>query len=112
MDATVFMKQPEGYDDRSHRACKLFKSLYGLKQSPRMWYQRLSDALTKIGFCKSIHDHALFLRTNDNNECTTWCLVYVEDILMASSMKEEINKCITQLQISSLSIWWRNYLIP
>ena len=98
MDATVFMKQPEGYDDGSHRACKLIKSLYGLKQSPRMWYQRLSDALTRIGFRKSIHDHALFMRTNNKNECTTWCLVYVDDILMASSMKEEIHKCITQLQ--------------
>jgi hypothetical protein len=97
MDATVFMKQPEGYNDGTNRACKLIKSLYGLKQSPRMWYNCLSEALSRNGFRKSIHDQALFIRTNDK-ETTIWCLVYVDDILMASSMKEEIDKCISQLQ--------------
>ena len=29
----VYMKQPEGYDDKSGRVCELIKMLYGLKQS-------------------------------------------------------------------------------
>lgn len=31
----IYMKQPKGYDDGTNRVCKLLKSLYGLKQSPR-----------------------------------------------------------------------------
>ena len=63
-----------------------------------MWYQRLLDALSRIGFRKSIHDQALLVMKTNDNECTIWCLVYVDDILMASSLKEETHKCITQLQ--------------
>ena len=29
----VYIKQPEGYDDKSGRVCELIKMLYGLKQS-------------------------------------------------------------------------------
>ena len=37
-----YMKQPEGFTVKGKKelVCKLKKSLYGLKQSPRMWYQK------------------------------------------------------------------------
>ena len=38
------------------------------------------------------------MKINDN-ETTLWCLIYVDDILMATSTKEEIEKCISQLQM-------------
>ena len=41
--------------------CKLQIALYGLKQGPRAWYERLKNYLVKIGFA----------RTNDN---TNWYL--------------------------------------
>ena len=62
-----------------------------------MWYNCLSKALSRNGFCKSIHDQALFMTTNEQ-KTTMWCLVCIDDILMASSTKEEIEKCIAQLQ--------------
>jgi hypothetical protein len=41
LEEEIFMKQPEGYvvKGKKELVCKLKKSLYGLKQSPRMWYQ-------------------------------------------------------------------------
>ena len=52
-DFDIFMKIPEGY--KMHEAytlrnlfsIKLQRSLYGLKQSDRMWYKRLSEYLIK-----------------------------------------------------------------
>jgi hypothetical protein len=43
LEEEIFMKQPEGYvvKGKKELVCKLKKSLYGLKQSPRMWYQNL-----------------------------------------------------------------------
>ena len=37
LEELIFMKQPEGYEQKKskEKVCKLRKSLYGLKQSPR-----------------------------------------------------------------------------
>lgn len=37
LDETIYMCQPEGYNDGSNNVCKLMESLYGLKQAPRCW---------------------------------------------------------------------------
>nr|KYP62622.1 Retrovirus-related Pol polyprotein from transposon TNT 1-94 [Cajanus cajan] len=51
LDANIYMKLPEGFNlpndaiFREDYSIKLNKSLYGLKQSGRMWYNRLSEYL-------------------------------------------------------------------
>jgi hypothetical protein len=96
MDAHVYMKQPEGYSDGTNRVCKLVKSLYGLKQSPRMWYEKLSNALHRHGFTTSSYDDALFI--NRKAKSTVWCLVYVDDILMMSADEESLHLCAAKLR--------------
>ena len=51
-DEEVFMEQPQGYEesDKNQYVCKLFKSLYRLKQAGRKWYDALCKALANIGF--------------------------------------------------------------
>ena len=39
----VFVKQPEGYEDGIERVYMLNKALYGLRESPRAWYECLDD---------------------------------------------------------------------
>ena len=62
-----------------------------------MWYNCLSEALGRIGYRKSIHDPPLLMKNNDN-KIAVWCLMYANDILMASLTKEEFKKCISELQ--------------
>jgi hypothetical protein len=42
LEEEIYMKQPEGFvvKGKKELVYKLKKSLYGLKQSPRMWYQK------------------------------------------------------------------------
>jgi hypothetical protein len=47
---TIYMMKPEGFDYGSDRGCLLQKCIYGLKQSGREWYFRLSNFLKSIGF--------------------------------------------------------------
>ena len=51
-DEEFFMEQPQGYEesDRKWYVCKLFKSLYGLKQAGRKLYDTLCKVLADIGF--------------------------------------------------------------
>jgi histone deacetylase 1/2 len=79
------MKQPPGYEDPRfpHYICKLDKSLYGLKQAPRAWYSRLSSKLQELGFIPSKADTSLFLFKN--SDITMCIIVYVDDIIVASS---------------------------
>jgi len=44
LEEEIYMQQPEGYVqvEREHLVCKLRKSIYGLKQSPRCWNKVLS----------------------------------------------------------------------
>ena len=58
----VYMKQPPGFEDPEHPdwVCRLKKSLYGLKQAARCWFQELSKFLTSQGFEAHPLDPCLF----------------------------------------------------
>ena len=52
------MQQPDGYalPGKEHLVCKLKKSLYGLKQSPRCWNKAFQEYMEQIGFNESAAD--------------------------------------------------------
>ena len=62
IDAEIYMKQPEGFEQGGKNyVCRLNKSLYGLKQSPRLWGEKLAEVLSLMGFTKTYSDAALFI---------------------------------------------------
>jgi hypothetical protein len=79
------MAQPPGFihPQFPQHVCKLHKALYGLKQAPRAWFSRLSDRLLELGFVESRSDSYLFIFHTP--QCTTYVLIYVDDILITSS---------------------------
>ena len=54
LEEEIFMKQPEGYvvKGKKELVCKLKTSLYGLKQSPRMWYPKFDTYMLGHGFTR------------------------------------------------------------
>jgi hypothetical protein len=59
----VYMRKPLGYEDKNNPSyvCKLDKTIYGLKQEPRVWYSRLSTRLCELDFVPSKSDTSLFV---------------------------------------------------
>ena len=86
IDGEVYMEQPPECDDGTGRVCKLNKALYGLKQAPRIWYQTLSTLLEGLGFYPLTSDVGIFVKGN------TYIAVYVDDLLIAGPLKEEIQE--------------------
>ncbi|GJT75369.1 retrovirus-related pol polyprotein from transposon TNT 1-94 [Tanacetum coccineum] len=74
----------------SRRVCKLKKGLYGLKQSPRAWFGKFSNALIKFGLQRSAYDHSVFYRSSDVG-CIL-LVVYVDDIVVTGNDKSGIEK--------------------
>ena len=74
------MELPLRFDEaRIHRkACKLRKSLYGLKQSPQAWFGRLTKAIRQQGYQQAQFDHTLFYRRKKGKILIL--IVYVDDI--------------------------------
>ena len=81
----VYMRQPPGFHapGREHLACKLNKSLYGLKQSPRAWYDKIDAALKRVGLHRSKSDGNLYYMHRQGE--TIILLLYVDDLFITGS---------------------------
>lgn len=54
LEEEVFMESPPRFDKEAlGKVCRLKKTLYGLKQSPRAWFDIFSKAMRHIGYCQS-----------------------------------------------------------
>ena len=42
----VYIRQPQGYEDGTDPVCKLVKSMYGLSESPRDWFDCFDEFVT------------------------------------------------------------------
>nr|GEX44240.1 retrovirus-related Pol polyprotein from transposon TNT 1-94 [Tanacetum cinerariifolium] len=56
LNQVVYVSQPEGFVDQEHptHVYQLKKALYGFKQAPRAWYDKLSKFLISTGFSKGV----------------------------------------------------------
>jgi histone deacetylase 1/2 len=98
LDEEVYMRQPLRYEDpqRPHYVCKLDKAIYGLTQAPRAWYSRLSGRLQELGFVPSKGDTSLFIYKK--GAVCIFLLVYVDDIIVASSSLEATTASLRDLE--------------
>ncbi|KAL0433727.1 UNVERIFIED_CONTAM: Retrovirus-related Pol polyprotein from transposon TNT 1-94 [Sesamum latifolium] len=94
LDTDIYMRIPEGLKmpealkskTRHMYSIKLKRSLYGLKQSGRMWYNRLSEYLIKKGFCNNQISPCLFIKRTESGFIII--AVYVDDLNIIGSPEE------------------------
>ncbi|RVW89916.1 Retrovirus-related Pol polyprotein from transposon RE1 [Vitis vinifera] len=86
------MEQPPGFvaQGESGLVCRLRRSLYGLKQSPRAWFSRFSSVVQEFGMLRSTADHSVFYH-NSLGQCI-YLVVYVDDIVITGSDQDGIQK--------------------
>nr|XP_019706570.1 uncharacterized protein LOC109505944 [Elaeis guineensis] len=81
-----------GFETRATigKVCKLKHSLYGLKQSPRTWFNRFSRTVKGMGYKQSNADNTLLYRHLKGKK--TILLVYVDDIVITGDDHHEIKQ--------------------
>ena len=91
LDEEVYMEIPPGTKNATNgsKVCRLMKSLYGLKQSPRAWFERFSKVLKEQGYNQGQTDHTMFTKHSPSGKLAV-LIVYVDDIVLTGDFEEEI----------------------
>ena len=82
LDEEIYMNIPPGFEGNTcNKVCKLKKAIYGLKQSPRVWFGRFAKVMKEYGYKQSQGDHTLFIKHSTARGVIA-LLVYVDDIIV------------------------------
>jgi hypothetical protein len=92
LDLDIYMKIPDEisvlnlHANRNMYCVKLAKSLYGLKQSGRIWYNRLKEFLLNKGYSNSDDCPCVFIRISSTGFCII--SVYFDDLNIIGHTKD------------------------
>ncbi|KAI3759425.1 hypothetical protein L6452_07232 [Arctium lappa] len=91
LDEEVYMKIPEDFANANEtRVCRLRKSLYGLRQASRNWYQKFTAALSSLNFKQTHADASLFIY--EKGEVFIAALIYVDDVVITRNSAAKIQE--------------------
>lgn len=86
----IYMEVPEGVNAPPGMVCRLLKSLYGLKQSPRCWNEKFNVVLLRLGFVRSKHNYCLYTWCSEDGNDTIFLVLYVDDLMIVGTKLETI----------------------
>jgi hypothetical protein len=94
----IYMQSPLGYESEINTVKHLIKSLYGLKQARRKWYEVLVHVLANFNFQITVADlgvfcihkngHLLILAVHVDD-----CMLTSDSAKMITEFKEKLNNC-------------------
>ena len=82
LEEQIYMTQPEGFEvsGSAGKACRLHRSIYGLKQASRSWNIRFDATVKEFGFAKNEDDPCVYIKSIQ--EKRVFLVLYVDDILL------------------------------
>nr|GEY15757.1 ribonuclease H-like domain, reverse transcriptase, RNA-dependent DNA polymerase [Tanacetum cinerariifolium] len=94
----VYVTQSEGFIKRQDngKVYRLIKALYGLRQAPRAWNIKLGNTLKSLDFKKCALEQAMYTKTSKYS--TLLIGVYVDDLIITGTPKEEVDKFKAQME--------------
>ena len=90
LEEEIYMHQPEEQAAKGEEGlvCRLRKSLYGLKQSPRCWNTKIDAFLASIGFSPNFSDAATYTKGSGDQQVLLG--LYVDDMTIMSKSLEAV----------------------
>ena len=100
LEEVIYMKPPQGFAKKGyeHLVCRLLKTIYGLKQSPRRWNKRFDNFMISQGYTRSSFDPCVYQK-RVSNSIFGWIILvlYVDDMLILAKDQSEVDKLKAQL---------------
>ena len=94
IEEEIYLEQPPGFVKRGENGetlvCKSNKSIYGLKQAAKNWYEALANHLISSGFQRSRNDYCFFTR-READGTFSYVFIWVDDIIVAGASNEIID---------------------
>jgi hypothetical protein len=94
----IYVRQPAGFKRGEGLVLKLKRSVYGLRQAPRYFFQYLTKHMEAIGLAQSKKDPCLFIGSD------IIAVVYVDDILFFARNDSRITEVIDALKQAGVAI--------
>ncbi len=92
LDKEIYMRHPPGYEEIG---CVLLrKSLYGLRQSPKIWYNTLIREFHSLGFRETVSDSCVFYHTSSR----FYILIWVDDIILCTKNEQHRADVVSHLK--------------
>jgi hypothetical protein len=93
----VHVRQPPGFAlGDADQVLHLKKALYGLRQAPRAWYEKLHSSLNDLGFTRSNHEYVIYTWRTTSRPLVVG--VYVDDLLIAGAIDSDIKQFKQEMQ--------------
>ena len=110
------MDVPPGFEDikTEGKVCRLRKLLYGLKQSPRSWFERFTQAMLRYGFKQSQANHTLFIKHSSQGKttalivCVNYIILIGDDLEVMKKLKEYLSSEFEIKDVGALKFFFRN----
>jgi len=91
LEEEIYMKVSPGFEEENMgKICKLYRSLYGLKQSSRVWFKKFSSTLINFRYKQGATDYTLFTKHGENGNKAI-LIMYVDDIIIIGDDIQEIS---------------------
>ncbi|KAK1912880.1 hypothetical protein P3342_004816 [Pyrenophora teres f. teres] len=96
MDRTLYVRTPDGFQDRYGPNLRLLRALYGLKEAPRLWAIHFQESLRKLGLhpvqgfpCLWMNNRIILFFFVDDiiilcHQITTWTLTSLNNNSLSS----------------------------
>lgn len=99
MKEEAYLKQLKGYvvQGDEEKVYKLHKTFYGLKQTLRVWYNKIDSYLMKHGFKRSVNEPTLYDKFEPNNVFFI-IVFYIDHLLVIIRDSQQVLKFKLEMQ--------------
>ncbi|CAL2249603.1 unnamed protein product [Prunus armeniaca] len=93
LEEEIYVEQPQGFIEQGgeNKALKLKKAMYGLKEAPRAWNNRIDKYFINVGFRRSKSEPTLYTKTQGKSDILIVSL-YVDDLIYTGNNEEIIKE--------------------